>query len=121
MCKAMRALETLQCSGKDTVYKKEHPLGMQTRGWVILSKLCAWCVGLVLKHGFLFHPGFSECFSMLSCLRAHLLLARNIDKSHQGQTCHDLKPASIAVGCYNSFWLQNTNTSSSWPALDGFL
>lgn len=58
MCKAMRALETLQCSGKDTVYKKEYPLGMQTRGWVILSKLCAWCVGLVLKHGFLFHPGF---------------------------------------------------------------
>ena len=47
MCKAMRALETLQCGGKDNVYKKEHPLGMQTRGWVILSKLCAWCAGLV--------------------------------------------------------------------------
>ena len=47
MCKAMRALETLQCSGKDNVYKKERPLGVQTRGWVILSKLCACCAGLV--------------------------------------------------------------------------
>ena len=41
------ALETLQCGGKDNVYKKERPLGVQTRGWVILSKLCAWCAGLV--------------------------------------------------------------------------
>lgn len=47
MCKAMRAPETLQFGGKDSVYKKEHFLGVQTRGWVILSKLCAWCAGLV--------------------------------------------------------------------------
>lgn len=57
MCKAMRALETLQCSGKDTVYKKEHPRHAD-KGWGDPSKLCAWCVGLVLKHGFLFHPDF---------------------------------------------------------------
>ena len=58
MCKAMGAFETLQCGGKDSVHKKGHFLGMQTRGWVILSKLCAWFPGLVFWTEFLFHPGF---------------------------------------------------------------
>lgn len=48
MCRTIIALETLQCDGKESVYKRvNHFLGVHRRGWAILSKLRSWSSGIV--------------------------------------------------------------------------